>query len=53
MNNHLLKILGIVSSIAGLVLPMLDDYLNEQKTREIAREEVQKVLTETASEESV
>lgn len=52
MNNHVIKILGIVSSIAGLLLPMLDDYLTEQKTREIAREEAQRVLAETTSEES-
>lgn len=47
-----LKILGIVSSILGLALPMLDDYLDEQKTREIAREEARKVLTESNEEES-
>lgn len=47
-----LKILGIVSSILGLALPMLDDYLDEQKTREIAREEARKVLTGSNEEES-
>lgn len=47
-----LKILSVVSSILGLVLPLLDQYLDEQKTREIAREEAQKVLAESNEEES-
>ena len=50
--NNTLKILGAVSSILGLVLPLLDQYLEEQKTREIAREEAQKVLAESNEEES-
>ena len=50
--NNLLKILGMVSSLLGLVLPVLDDYLNEQQTREIAREEVQKALAKSNEEES-
>lgn len=49
---NLLKVLGIVSSILGMALPMLDDYLTEQKTRQIAREEAQKVLAESNEEES-
>lgn len=49
---NVLKILGVASTILGMVLPMLDDYLNEQKTREIAREEAQKVLAESNEEES-
>ena len=51
-NNNTLKILGVVSSILGLVLPLLDQYLDEQKTREIAREEAKKVLAEPNEEES-
>ena len=50
--NNTLKILGVVSSILGLVLPLLDQYLDEQKNREIAREEAQKVLAESNEEES-
>ena len=51
-NINTLKILGVVSSVLGLVLPLLDQYLDEQKTREIAREEAQKVLAESNEEES-
>ncbi len=47
-----LKILGLVSSVLGIFLPILEDYLTEQKTREIAREEAQKVLAESNEEES-
>lgn len=50
--RSVLKILGAVSSILGLILPLLDQYLDEQKTREIAREEARKVLTEANEEES-
>ena len=50
--NNTLKILGVLSSIPGLVLPSLDHYLDEQKTREIAREDAQKVLAESNEEES-
>ena len=50
--NNTLKLLGVVSSILGLVLPLLDQYLDAQKTREIAREEAQKVLAESTEEES-
>lgn len=51
-NTNTLKILGIVSSVFGAVLPILDNYLDEKKTREIAREEAQKVLAESQEEES-
>lgn len=51
-NTNTLKILGIVSSILGAALPILDNYLDEKKTREIAREEAQKVLAESQEEES-
>lgn len=51
-NTNTLKILGIFSAIAGSVLPLLNDYLDEKKTREIAREEAQKVLAESQEEES-
>ena len=39
-----LKILGVVSSILGLVLPLLDQSLDAQKTKAIAREEAQKII---------
>lgn len=47
-----LKMLGLVSSVLGIFLPILEDYLTEQKTREIAREEAEKVLAESNEEES-
>lgn len=51
-STNWLKVLGVVSSILGVALPMLEDYLTEQKTRQIAREEAQKVLAESNEEES-
>ncbi len=50
--KNTLKILGILSSLLGLALPILEDYLDEHKTREIAREEALKVLAERDTEES-
>lgn len=49
-NKNILKILGVVSSLAGLLLPLLDDYLAENRTREIVREELQAMKEESTNE---
>lgn len=51
-NCNVLKILGIVSSILGMALPLLDDYLDEKNTRAIVQDEVQKALAQSSEEES-
>lgn len=46
MNTKLVKLIGLGASVAGVVISLLSDWVDEQKMKETVREEVDKALTE-------